>query len=462
MKIRFLVICLSLASVNYAAQKQEAGAQKGAGETIDERLISCVKIGDPACVTGALAVGAKANAVNKEGRTALILAAEGKSAKVVRVLLDAGADVNGAREGEGTPLCRAALFGRKEIAEMLLARKAKINVVCDSDHGDTPLMEALRGTMFSDMSVELREGLTQEIGSGDSVEDDDDASRAGKADKLREVMHAPRDNFLAIARSLLARGADVNVVAKCDAGETALMYAAMGASPEMVKELLSHGANVEQGASVLALLMEFEREHEQGKRLPTLLPALSKEQRGLLDWNEKTTAAREEIKRLLKAAGAKEAVSEDGHENIEANAKTLEETAVEAFGDLIQKGDMRDFARLVEAYAVHPLGARVLPEALRIAVIYSRIEMVKLLLERGVDPNPHSERGRGHTPLMHAAHDGKLEYVRLLLEAGADVHVKNDDGCTALDAAEGWARDEHLAIVELLKARGAKSKGQEP
>jgi ankyrin repeat protein len=124
---------------------------------------------------------------------------------------------------------------------------------------------------------------------------------------------------------------------------------------------------------------------------------------------------------------------------------------------------MKDFARLVEAYAAHPLGARVLPEALRLAVIYSRIEMVKLLLERGVDPNSYSERGRGHTPLMHAAHDGQLECVRLLLEAGADVHVRNDDGRTALDAAEGWANssDEHLAIVELLKARGAKSKGQE-
>jgi hypothetical protein len=43
------------------------------------------------------------------------------------------------------------------------------------------------------------------------------------------------------------------------------------------------------------------------------------------------------------------------------------------------------------------------------------------------------------------------------------VNRVNDDGRTALDAAESWAgtSEEHRAIVELLKARGAKSRRRE-
>jgi len=289
MKLIILAMCLSLSSGICAAQNREAIAQGTVGKVTDEKLILCVKNGDANCVTLALAMGADANTVDEKGMTVLILAAEGKSASVVRFLLGAGADVNKARQGEGTPLCRAALFGRKEIAETLLERGAKINIVCDSDHGDTPLMDALRGAMYGDMPGDLKEELVETNGNDGGSENDNanatDEAR-NEAEKLREVLNAPRDDFLAIARLLLARGADVNVVAKCDVGETALMYAATGASVEMVKELLARGADVNEGASVLTLLLQFEREYERVKRL--VLPALSKEQTAMLAWSEKT------------------------------------------------------------------------------------------------------------------------------------------------------------------------------
>ena len=263
MKATFLAACLSLLGATCAAQSREAAEQGKTGKVDDEKLISCVRDGDVDCVAQTLAAGADANAVDEKGVAVLILAAEGKSARVVRLLLDAGADVDGARQGEGTPLCRAALFGRKEIAETLLDRGAKVNVRCDADHGDTPLMDALRGAMYGDMPGELKEGFADEDDADAGGEDDDAAGEErsneerSNAEKFREVMNTPAEEFLAVARLLLARAADPNVVARCDVGETALMYAAGGANVEMVKELLSRGADVNKGARVLWMLLEF-------------------------------------------------------------------------------------------------------------------------------------------------------------------------------------------------------------
>jgi hypothetical protein len=318
--------------------------------------------------------------------------------------------------------------------------------------------------MYGGMTSELREDIAGRNEGGESDGNDDangTAEAETRAEKLREVLNTPAENFLAVARSLLARGADVNAVAKCKVGETALMYVALGGNVEIVKELLAHGADVDKGASVLTLLQEYDRELEKGKRLP--LPAYSTGQAAMLEWSEKTGAAREEIKRLLKAAGAKEVEAKKDGEDGEADADALEETAAETFSDVIEKDDMKDFTRLVDAYSAHPLGAVVLPRVLRIAVIYERTEMLKLLLERGTNPNPDSGMANANTPLQQAAYSGKLEYVRMLLDAGADVNREDKDGRTALDAAESRASssEEHRAVVELLKARGATSKGRE-
>ncbi|HEX8919869.1 MAG TPA: ankyrin repeat domain-containing protein [Pyrinomonadaceae bacterium] len=456
MKTILLVMCLSLSSMICLAQNK-AETKAKAAEANDEQLLACIKKGDEDCVAWALAAGADANATNEEDVSALSLAAEGKRESIVRLLLNAGADVNAAGKGEATPLCLAARFGREKIVELLLDKGAKVNAVCDADHGDTSLMESLQRALLSGMPGDWKDEIATSDDDGDDKNEDKNkaAEASNGADKLREELNAPSDSFLAIARKLLARGADVNVVAHCDMGETALMYAVMSADLEMVKELLSHGADVNKGVPVLALLRHFEIEYEKTKRLA--LPAFSKGQRSVLEWNEKTKAAQEEIKKLLRAAGAKETVDDDEEESVESDTEALEEAAREAFSSTVKKDDVEDLERLIKAYMGTPLGAQVMPEALRIAVIYDRTESLKLLLARGVDPN-----GGRYKPLIQATCDGKLEYVLMLLEAGADVNGTDDDGRSALDFAESWgdSREEKLAIIEALKARGAKSAKQ--
>jgi ankyrin repeat protein len=264
--------------------------------TAGPKIIQCIKNGDVACVTEFLGSGGNLKAVDEKGLPLLTIAAETNNARVVRILINAGADVNDVGPGDEAPLCRAALFGRKEIVQTLFDAGAKADVICDSDHGDSALMVAIRGAMFSEMPSELKETfLNTKEESADSKEE---------SDNLHQVLATSANDFLEIARMLLTRGVDVNVVAKCDVGESALMYAAMGANVEMVKALLAHGAVVKQESPILDFLRDIEIEYQRAKSTP--VPVLSRQQAAMIDWIEKSRSRREEIAQLLKAAGAEE------------------------------------------------------------------------------------------------------------------------------------------------------------
>ena len=411
--------------------------------TAGPKIIQCIKNGDVACVTEFLGSGGNLKAVDEKGLPLLTIAAETNNARVVRILINAGADVNDVGPGDEAPLCRAALFGRKEIVQTLFDAGAKADVICDSDHGDSALMVAIRGAMFSEMPSELKETfLNTKEESADSKEE---------SDNLHQVLATSANDFLEIARMLLTRGVDVNVVAKCDVGESALMYAAMGANVEMVKALLAHGAVVKQESPILDFLRDIEIEYQRAKSTP--VPVLSRQQAAMIDWIEKSRSRREEIAQLLKAAGAEE--SEHDQEPVDY-AQKADDYAREAFHDVIERNDIKDFERLVGAYMNHPLGAVVLPDALRVAVIYSRVEMVKLLLKRGVNPNIPSLKS---TPLFQAASSADLELVKMLLDAGAEVNAQDESGQTALDAAEMYtsSSEGHRTVAAFLREHGARS-----
>jgi ankyrin repeat protein len=77
------------------------------------------------------------------------------------------------------------------------------------------------------------------------------------------------------------------------------------------------------------------------------------------------------------------------------------------------------------------------------------LEIVRLLLAHGADPNRKQEKG--YTPLHQAAAQANLKMVELLLDQGAEVNSRTDDGRTALTLA----RDNgHDAASELLRRRG--------
>ncbi|CAK9115055.1 unnamed protein product [Durusdinium trenchii] len=80
------------------------------------------------------------------------------------------------------------------------------------------------------------------------------------------------------------------------------------------------------------------------------------------------------------------------------------------------------------------------------------LEVVRLLLEAGADPNAATRCG--HTVLMFAAQNGHLEVARVLLEVGADPNAAMQDGATALMDATVHG---HLEVVRVLLKAGART-----
>jgi len=75
-------------------------------------------------------------------------------------------------------------------------------------------------------------------------------------------------------------------------------------------------------------------------------------------------------------------------------------------------------------------------------------ESMKLLLEAGADPD--AQQKGGFTPLHEAAHTDDVEMARLLLDAGADASIEADDG---RDSATLAADDGSSQVAELLSSR---------
>jgi len=90
--------------------------------------------------------------------------------------------------------------------------------------------------------------------------------------------------------------------------------------------------------------------------------------------------------------------------------------------------------------------------ALTASVAAGRTEIVKWLLERGLDPN--YRYGQGYSALLTAAANGHLDIVQLLLSHGADPRATTDDGKSALAIA---TERNHSHVADFLRSRGTSA-----
>ena len=79
--------------------------------------------------------------------------------------------------------------------------------------------------------------------------------------------------------------------------------------------------------------------------------------------------------------------------------------------------------------------------ALHLAARKAHKEVVKLLLDKGADPN--AQTSTGVTPLYDAAQNADYETVKIMVDGGARVKTRPDDGFTPLHVAVGVKTSAH-------------------
>ena len=194
----------------------------------------------------------------------------------------------------------------------------------------------------------------------------DELSNKGK----RALMFAASEGHLAVAQWLIEQGADVNVADNY--GTTALIVAATAGHHEVVKLLLDHGANVQV------------RDDSGGAPLV----------------NSVYFGHTETVKYLLEAHRKKDA---------------------------------------------KPLDKRDGEELLLLASGLGHADIVRLMVTWGIDVNGRGLKQR--TPLMAAAAFDRVEVAKVLLELGADPQARDEDGNTAQRVADDKGSDNVAALL---------------
>ena len=213
-------------------------------------LLAAIRAGDHAAAAR-LVDKTRVNARDHEGVTPLMHAATLGDARMVQLLLDAGADVNLSSGAGATALMRAA--GDQEKARLLLASGAEVNA--RSEMGRTPLLiaatfagnvESVRlllnaGATVTDQDQFGETCLTSAAKRGDAemVEELIAAGADGTAGGRPPLVWAAEEGNVATLRSLLAHGAGQ----KRPHLNFALSSAAARGPNGAVRLLLDEGAN---------------------------------------------------------------------------------------------------------------------------------------------------------------------------------------------------------------------------
>jgi uncharacterized protein len=358
------------------------------------------------CVTvaAALLAGGAAFAaqdVEPDGTTPLHWAAHEGNAAKVDALIRAGADVNARNRFGSTPLYEAALEGNTEIIRKLLKAKADPN--------------------------------------------------SANAGGMTALMIVARTSNAAAAEALIKAGAEVNAK-EPTRGQTALIFAAAQSQPEVVRVLMKAGADP-----------EIRTPSNLGQRQVSSEPRA--QQRPVGNMNALMYAARQGCAlcaRYLIEGGANPSAADP--ENTTALQYALLSMNFDAAKEIILGGaeaNRWDWWGRSHLYALADVST--LPKGGRADQLSldktQPIEIAKLLLERGADPDiqlkllpPYRALGNdrgldgmltfGTTALIRAAKAGDTPLVKMLLEYGANPDLATNRGYTPIHAAAGLGSND--------------------
>ena len=409
-----------------------------------------------------IGAGADVKLADRYGVTPLYLACSNGNAAMIRILLDAGADPNSADPTGETALMTAATVGNLESVKVLLDRGAVLDPR-DPAYQQTPLMYAVRENhpdivrffveRGTNLNAQTRTGPTPaffkpnssaafghgvgilrgglpERGSRIPIQGAMTAllyaARDGRMDIVRILVEGKADvnlaeansipplviainnNQIAVARYLVDHGADLN--ASDWYGRTPVWSAVELRNMDINNATFAHNVNREGALELLQVMLERgANPNPRTKEVPPIrrhiLPTT-----GSLSWVDFTgqtpfiTAALSgdiTAMRLLLKHGA------------DPNITTTQGTTA-----------------LMAAAGVNWVFFQTFDEGPE-----KLLEVVRFCVELGQDVN--AANSMGLTPIMGAANRGSDDIIQFLLEKGAKLDVKDKEGRTPMNWAEG-------------------------
>ena len=428
--------------------------------------------------------GIDVNQGDERGRLPLILAAESKNASLVDELLRRGADVNIAYESGHSALHAACTEGKHEVVKILLKAGANPN----SSPEYAPLLLAYHNNHV-DIAMELIQNGANVNVNLFNLSPLHHACKKHLVEHVRELIKRGADTnmdlregtplhvttSLEIVKLLLDNGARVNNAFAC---KYSPLYSACGRDDlRIVKEMLDHGADPNAGdvrfratplhAACAQGNLDVVKELLDRGADPDLINKRSKKPIHLACSYGRIEIVFEFLRRYSMN------LQESDYWRIVA--ETCSNNQVELLKELITTGLVNDTLKKSGGGLLHK------------AVIDGHIDIVKTLLDHGVDVNEGWEDGvtalyrscshpnfeiykeltkrgalinipyKDTMPLDMAAMGGSLDIISDLLDRGVDINRGDSDNMTALHNA---CFDGVLDSVKMLLDRGANINAQ--
>jgi len=414
------------ASVPMVEQLLKAGADPNAAQISGlTPLMTAAHSGNVAVVKALLAYGANVNAKTTESQaTALMWAVQDQNQEVVKVLIDAHADVHAASAKGFTPLLFAARNGDIEMAKILMSAGVKVNEIGSDGTHALPLAIKYGREDFALFLLDQGADPNGQLGGVRALH-----VAAGTVDLWLSEWDRIQEG-----RGRYAGGGFANARGK--------LTQAMRV--QLIKALLAHGADVNARTTTSGMFMSYIGYPTKGAfepfscgtgdvlgATPLWVAANTSNSGSFANFGNtaSTPDSTSEIIRTLLAAGA-----------------DLRLTTVDGTTPLMVAAGLGR--------------ATYIPGLQRGTRSQGAEEAVKLLVEAGADVNATNEAD--YTALHGAAYRGLDEVIEYLVAHGANINAREYKGRTPYRLAEGSKQSfqfqTYPETAELLKKLGANTK----